>query len=111
MLTAGPTLKTDVTVGNVISWAVMVLTAGLLYGVLRTTVENNTKNNERQDIAINALATTLNTLQITNADSNAELRTLRETLTRIEKQQNDEWQAQLDQWRQERQRDQDGHGK
>lgn len=72
--------RTDITLGNVISWAVMIMTMGIVYGTISQTVTANTKTNERQDVMITNLQGGLTDLRVAIAEGNGDLRLMRQIL-------------------------------
>lgn len=98
---AGIEMKADFSIGNLISAVLTLISFGVLYGVLTSSLEHNNRNDERQDDAILALSQTLTTLQTTVAEGNGDLRAMRDSMLRVEKQQSEQWRIQLDQWRQD----------
>lgn len=98
---AGLEMKSELSLGNFISIAMTLISFGVLYGVLTTSLEHNTMNDQRQDSAILALTNTLSDLQVTVSEGNGDLRAMRDSMLRVEKQQSEQWRIQLDQWRQD----------
>ena len=74
----------QVTLGNVISWGVVLASAAFVYGSLSNTVERNVVVNEHQEVVIDNLKDILNDVKINLAVNNNELRQIRQSLERIE---------------------------
>ena len=75
----------EVTLGNIISWGVILTTAAFIYGSLSNTVENAVLVNKHQEETINRLQETLTDLKVSMAVNNSELKQIRQAMERVEK--------------------------
>lgn len=75
----------DITLGNIISWIVMVGGMGMIWGSLSETVQINSRANDRQDQTINIVQNSITDLKVAIAEGNGELRTMREILQNIQR--------------------------
>lgn len=80
----GSNFQSQITLGNVISWVVMVATMGMIWGTLSENVKQNTVVNDRQDLTIAVLKDAVADLRVDIATGNGDLRLIRELLQRAE---------------------------
>lgn len=85
--TAAPdkgTFRMQFTFGNVITWAILVATMGIMWGTTRSQIEVNAKINDQQDVVLAAVQSALADLRVEMATGNGDIRLMRMAIERLE---------------------------
>ena len=78
-----PSFKGQITLGNIISWVVMVATMAMVYGSMAQTVRQNSVTNDRQDALLTTLRESIGDLKVAIAEANGELKLQRQLMERV----------------------------